>query len=48
MAAFGGSIIEETAKQLTAAFAAAIQQELNGAEAQTPAAAAETTGAVSA
>lgn len=48
MAAFGGSIIEETAKQLSAAFASAIQQELDGAEVQTPAAAAETTGPVSA
>jgi uncharacterized protein len=32
MAAFGGSIITETAKQLTAAFAASMQEELNAAQ----------------
>jgi uncharacterized protein len=32
MAAFGGSIIVETAKQFTAAFAASLQQELNAAQ----------------
>jgi carbon monoxide dehydrogenase subunit G len=32
MAAFGGSIIAETAKQLTAAFALSLQEELNAAQ----------------